>query len=268
VPLNFGLPPPAIIQPDKPALVRPDGSPLLAMPTMTVGTGRALKRNRKRKTAAIYAYEGKVKADNQNSATWDVTGVPIGTASPARWVLAAVAMFTNVAAPFTLNTSGNTIGGVAATILRQRAEPYNTAAFLIAPVPTGTSATVHLVWNSTVYNSVSVAAFSCLGLKNPTTLTDYNDAAATGSTTITFSLPSSVKGGLVFATVSQLWASGGTFTVPTPRMTSHLNTTDNYPGVAHAAAGGLADGAGYSPISYAGVTTGAARKVGISIALA
>jgi hypothetical protein len=41
---DLAVPPPAIIQPAPPALVRPDGSPLLAMPLLTVGTGRALLR--------------------------------------------------------------------------------------------------------------------------------------------------------------------------------------------------------------------------------
>lgn len=139
--------------------------------------------------------------------SYSFTSQDIGTASSDRYVLVAITTTSTVGA---ISITGVTVGGVSASLVHSQAHTTGSvwaiAAFYIAAVPTGTTATVAITTSS----NQLLCRIGIWALTNLSSTT-ASDTAGSTSTTATLDMDTVVDGG---AFVCGRTNSSGTFTAP------------------------------------------------------
>ncbi len=150
-----------------------------------------------------------------NVVTWTFTGASIGTAATGRRVLVAISATDN---GITMNLTGVTIGGNAATIIAQSSVNTNAAltAFAVLQVDAGTTADIVVTFDADAAYSCAIQVYALYGLSSSTPA-DTATASGTTSTTPSGSLDCPA-GGAIFGVVS--WRDPGVTTTTTWDLTT------------------------------------------------
>lgn len=162
-------------------------------------------------TKPSFTYNGSAN-DSTDLTTYSFTSVSIGTAATNRLVFVTV---TSVASGNRLISSA-TIGGISATVIESTPNAGASTKIIYAVVPTGTTATISITFDSTVLRC-GVGSYSIYNLKSTSPVSRANGSTWTsGAISATLSVP---ENAIILAGVSNS-TNSNTFT--------WTNLTSNY----------------------------------------
>lgn len=155
---------------------------------------------------------------NVNTVTF--AGTSIGTALGDRYVLVAYHQRNDAGAAPT--TTSATIGGISATILSEFAQSTNsTVGFIIAPVPTGTTADITLNFSAATVDSSGIFVYTINQLVRPLNIIGSGTLSATATNPAVISGPASQGGAVEFYIIRN--TSNATDTI-TPTESGHIGS--------------------------------------------
>ena len=146
--------------------------------------------------------------DTTNAATYTFSSVAIGTASPDRVVIVAVASFVDA----TQSISSATIGGVSESVQVQAINNGVRVGIISAVVPTGTTATIVINMTTSGGLNMGIGVWTATGLPNATAL------GTNSNTTLAGLAVTSESGGIIVAVTGNVDSRTMTWT----------NATENY----------------------------------------
>lgn len=116
------------------------------------------------------SFAGSTSAAN----TWSFAGVPIGTAADNRYVVAIFGVASSN------NVTTMTIGGISATLVLTAANTTEKIYVFIAPVPSGTTATISTDGSGT--GTMALTTYAIAGTSSPNSPTTFTGTASISQT--------------------------------------------------------------------------------------